>query len=296
MKIITQQIFDTCFDEKKVKVYMRRLDLISNPVSGNKYFKLKKNIEYALKSKFKSIITFGGAYSNHIHATSIIAKQNNLKCIGFIRGEERLPLNPTLDDAVKNGMEIIYLSREEYRKINDKDYLNHLNTKYENSYIIPEGGTNLLAIQGTESIINSDDKYEYICCPIGTGGTISGIINSSNHNQKIIGFSAIKGVNKLKDDIILNVNKNNWVINEDYCQGGYAKISKELINFINNFYKTKNIPLDCIYTGKMMMGVLDLIKKNKFSKGSNILIIHTGGIQGNRGVNKRYDLNLPHNF
>jgi len=296
MKIITQQIFDTCFDEKKVKVYMRRLDLISNPVSGNKYFKLKKNIEYALKSKFKSIITFGGAYSNHIHATSIIAKQNNLKCIGFIRGEERLPLNPTLDDAVKNGMEIIYLSREEYRKINDKDYLNHLNTKYENSYIIPEGGTNLLAIQGTESIINSDDKYEYICCPIGTGGTISGIINSSNHNQKIIGFSAIKGVKKLKDDIILNVNKNNWVINEDYCQGGYAKISKELINFINDFYKTKNIPLDCIYTGKMMMGVLDLIKKNKFSKGSNILIIHTGGIQGNRGINKRYDLNLPHNF
>ena len=296
MKIITQQIFDTCFDEKKVKVYMRRLDLISNPVSGNKYFKLKKNIEYALKSKFKSIITFGGAYSNHIHATSIIAKQNNLKCIGFIRGEERLPLNPTLDDAVKNGMEIIYLSREEYRKINDKDYLNHLNTKYENSYIIPEGGTNLLAIQGTESIINSVDKYEYICCPIGTGGTISGIINSSNHNQKIIGFSAIKGVKKLKDDIILNVNKNNWVINEDYCQGGYAKISKELINFINDFYKTKNIPLDCIYTGKMMMGVLDLIKKNKFSKGSNILIIHTGGIQGNRGINKRYDLNLPHNF
>lgn len=296
MKIITQQIFDTCFDEKKVKVYMRRLDLISNPVSGNKYFKLKKNIEYALKSKFKSIITFGGAYSNHIHATSIIAKQNNLKCIAFIRGEERLPLNPTLDDAVKNGMEIIYLSREEYRKINDKDYLNHLNTKYENSYIIPEGGTNLLAIQGTESIINSDDKYEYICCPIGTGGTISGIINSSNHNQKIIGFSAIKGVKKLKDDIILNVNKNNWVINEDYCQGGYAKISKELINFINHFYKTKNIPLDCIYTGKMMMGVLDLIKKNKFSKGSNILIIHTGGIQGNRGINKRYDLNLPHNF
>ena len=296
MKIITKQIFDTCFDEKKVKVYMRRLDLISNPVSGNKYFKLKKNIEYALKSKFKSIITFGGAYSNHIHATSIIAKQNNLKCIGFIRGEERLPLNPTLDDAVKNGMEIIYLSREEYRKINDKDYLNHLNTKYENSYIIPEGGTNLLAIQGTESIINPDDKYEYICCPIGTGGTISGIINSSNHNQKIIGFSAIKGVKKLKDDIILNVNKNNWVINEDYCQGGYAKISKELINFIKDFYETKNIPLDCIYTGKMMMGVLDLIKKNKFSKGSNILIIHTGGIQGNRGINKRYDLNLPHNF
>ena len=197
MKIITQEIFDTCFYEKKVKVYMRRLDLISNPVSGNKYFKLKKNIEYALKSKFKSIITFGGAYSNHIHATSIIANQNNLKCLAFIRGEERLPLNPTLDDAVKNGMEIIYLSREEYRKINDKDYLNHLNTKYENSYIIPEGGTNLLAIQGTESIINSDDNYEYICCPIGTGGTISGIINSSNHNQKIIGFSAIKGVKKI---------------------------------------------------------------------------------------------------
>jgi len=296
MKIITQEIFDACFSEKKVRVFMRRLDLISSPISGNKYFKLKQNIEYALKSKFKSIITFGGAYSNHILATSIISKENSLNCVGFIRGEERLPLNPTLDDAVKNGMEIIYISREEYKKINDKHYLNSLKVKYDNSYIIPEGGTNNLAIKGTELIINSDDKHEYICCPIGTGGTISGIINSSSHSQNIIGFSAIKGVKKLKDDIFLNVNKNNWEIYEDYCQGGYAKISKKLISFIYNFNKTKNIPLDGIYTGKMMMGIFDLIKKNKFPKKSKILIIHTGGIQGNRGINQRYNLNLPHNF
>ena len=296
MKIITQEIFDPSFNEKKIKVFMRRLDLISHPVSGNKYFKLKYNIDYAIKSKLNTIITFGGAYSNHILATSIFSKENNLKSVGFIRGEETLPLNSTLTDAVKNGMEIIYLSRKNYRKINDEEYLNQLRIKYKKSYIIPEGGTNSLAIRGTESIIKSDEKFEYICCPIGTGGTISGIINSSNHNQKIIGFSAIKGVKNIIDNISNNVNKDNWNINEDYCQNGYAKISKDLIDFIYNFYETKNIPLDAIYTGKMMMGVLDQIKKNKFTSGSNILIIHTGGIQGNRGINQRFNLNLPHNF
>ena len=296
MKIITQEIFDPSFNEKKIKVFMRRLDLISHPVAGNKYFKLKYNIDYAIKSKFNTIVTFGGAYSNHILATSIISKENNLKSIGFIRGEETLPLNSTLTDAVKNGMEIIYLTRKNYRKINDEEYLNQLRIKYKKSYIIPEGGTNSLAIRGTESIINSDEKFEYICCPIGTGGTISGIINSSNHNQKIIGFSAIKGVKNIIDNISNNVNKGNWNINEDYCQNGYAKISNDLIDFIYNFYETKNIPLDAIYTGKMMMGVLDQIKKNKFASGSNILIIHTGGIQGNRGINQRFNLNLPHNF
>ena len=223
---------------------MRRLDLISHPVSGNKYFKLKYNIDYAIKSKLNTIVTFGGAYSNHILATSIFSKENNLKSVGFIRGEETLPLNSTLTDAVKNGMEIIYLSRKNYRKINDEEYLNQLRIKYK-MHIIPEGGTNSLAIRGTESIIKSDEKFEYICCPIGTGGTISGIINSSNHNQKIIGFSAIKGVKNIIDNISNNVNKDNWNINEDYCQNGYAKISKDLIDFIYNFYETKKYSLRC---------------------------------------------------
>ena len=296
MKFNTQEIFDAFFKEKEIKVFMRRLDLINSPISGNKYFKLKYNISKALEEKNDTIVTFGGAYSNHILATSIISKEVNIKCIGYIRGEKTLPLNPTLNDAINNGMQIRYISRKEYKRINNEDYLNFLKQKHKNSYIIPEGGTNKLAVKGAELIINSDDNFQFICCPIGTGGTISGIINSSSKNQQIIGFSSIKGVNKIIDDIDSFTNKNNWKINEDYCLGGYAKVSSKLINFIYDFYENKNIALDAVYTAKMMMGIIDLILKNNFPKGSNILAIHTGGIQGNRGVNQRYNLNLPHNF
>ncbi len=296
MKIITQEIFDPCFKQKKVRVFMRRLDLISSKISGNKFFKLKYNIEYAIKSKYRSIITFGGAYSNHILATSIISKENNINCIAYVRGEESLPLNPTLNDAINNGMEIKYISRSDYKKIKNEEYLNVLIEDYKNSYVLPEGGTNSLAIKGTESILKPDEKFEYVCCPIGTGGTISGIINSSNQNQKIIGFPALKGVRQIKDEIHFYTNKNNWIVNEDYCFGGYAKISSELIRFINDFYENYDIVLDAVYTGKMMIGIMDLISNNYFPKGSNILVIHTGGVQGNRGINERYNLNLPHYF
>ena len=296
MKFNTQEIFDAFFKEKEIKVFMRRLDLINSPISGNKYFKLKYNISKALEEKNDTIVTFGGAYSNHILATSIISKEVNIKCIGYIRGEKTLPLNPTLNDAINNGMQIRYISRKEYKRINNEDYLNFLKQKHKNSYIIPEGGTNKLAVKGAELIINSDDNFQFICCPIGTGGTISGIINSSSKNQQIIGFSSIKGVNKIIDDIDSFTNKNNWKINDDYCLGGYAKVSSKLINFIYDFYEDKNIALDAVYTGKMMMGIIDLILNDNFPKGSNILVIHTGGIQGNRGINERYDLNLPHNF
>jgi len=296
MKFNTQEIFDAFFKEKEIKVFMRRLDLINSPISGNKYFKLKYNISKALEEKNDTIVTFGGAYSNHILATSIISKEVNIKCIGYIRGEKTLPLNPTLNDAINNGMQIRYISRKEYKRINNEDYLNFLKQKHKNSYIIPEGGTNKLAVKGAELIINSDDNFQFICCPIGTGGTISGIINSSSKNQQIIGFSSIKGVNKIIDDIDSFTNKNNWKINDDYSLGGYAKVSSKLINFIYDFYEDKNIALDAVYTGKMMMGIIDLILNDNFPKGSNILVIHTGGIQGNRGINERYDLNLPHNF
>ena len=296
MKFNTQEIFDVLFKEKEVKVFMRRLDLISSPVSGNKYFKLKYNILKALENRNDTIVTFGGAYSNHILATSIISKEENIKCIGYIRGEKTLPLNPTLNDAINNGMKIRYISRNEYKRINNEDYLNCLKQKHKNSYIIAEGGTNKLAVKGAELIINSDDNFQFICCPIGTGGTFSGIINSSSENQQIIGFSSIKGVKKIIDDIDSFTNKNNWEINDDYCLGGYAKVSSKLINFIYDFYENKNIALDAVYTAKMMMGIIDLILKNNFPKGSNILAIHTGGIQGNRGINQRYNLNLPHNF
>ena len=275
---------------------MRRLDLISNPVSGNKYFKLKYNISHALKKKHSSIITFGGAYSNHILATSIICNQNKLRSIGYIRGEEKTSFNPTLKEAIKNGMEIKYLNRKDYSKIKNEIFLRNLLKEYKNYYLLPEGGTNNLAIAGAEEILELNEDYQYICCPVGTGGTISGIINKSSSESKVIGFSSLKGINSLKIEIEEQTNKKNWIINEDYSGKGYAKISKDLIDFINFFFRDKKIILDVVYTAKMVMGIYDLIKKKYFKNGSRILIVHTGGVQGNRGMNKRFNLNLPHNF
>ena len=296
MKIVTHEIFDSLFEEKSIRVFMRRLDLISNPVSGNKYFKLKYNISHALEKKYSSIITFGGAYSNHILATSIICNQNKLRSIGYIRGEEKTSFNPTLKEAIKNGMEIKYLNRKDYSKIKNEIFLKNLLKEYKNYYLLPEGGTNNLAIAGAEEILELNEDYQYICCPVGTGGTISGIINKSSSESKVIGFSSLKGINSLKIEIEEQTNKKNWIINEDYSGKGYAKISKDLIDFINIFFREKKIILDAVYTAKMVMGIYDLVKKKYFKNGSRILIVHTGGVQGNRGMNKRFNLNLPHNF
>lgn len=292
MKIESHEIFNDLFKEYNVKVFIKRLDNISSSISGNKYFKLKYNIVQAKKNYCEQIITFGGAFSNHILATSIISKENNLKSIAFIRGEETLPLNPTLKLATSNGMKIIYLSRTEYRNKHNTDFQKKLISKYEDSYILNEGGTNHLAIKGTEEIISDNDSQDYICCPVGTGGTISGIINKSKVDQKVIGFMSLKNKFDIQNQILLFTNKKNWILNHEFTFGGYAKYNTELVSFISNFYKKYNIPLDLVYSGKMFYGIYDLIKKRKIMNCS-ILLIHTGGLQGNLGMNHRFNLNLP---
>ena len=292
MKIETHEIFNSIYKDANVKVYVKRLDLIDSEVSGNKYFKLKYNIEEAKSKSFNAVLTFGGAFSNHILATSIIAKNNNLSSIGVIRGEEHSPLNYTLQEAVANGMKLIYISRNKYKLKDSKEFLSKINNNHGNPYIIPEGGTNALAIKGTSNIISNYEKYNYICCPVGTGGTISGIINSSDINQCILGFVAIGGCKRLKKDINLWTDKDNWTLVDKYNFGGYAKFNERLINFVSEFYLTNNIPLDLIYTAKMIYGINDLIKRKKIVD-SSVLIIHTGGLQGNVGMNNRFNLNLP---
>ena len=292
MKIESYEIFNDLFKKYNVKVFVKRLDDISSSISGNKYFKLKYNISQAKKNSCKQIITFGGAFSNHILATSIISKENNLKSIAFIRGEETLPLNPTLKVATSNGMKILYLSRSEYRNKHNPEFQKKLKLAYDDSYIINEGGTNYLAVKGTQEILNDNDTQNYICCPVGTGGTISGIINKSKFDQKVIGFMSLKNKIDIQKQISLFTNKKNWMLNHEFTFGGYAKYNKELVSFIFDFYKKYNITLDIVYNGKMFYGIYDLIKKRKIMNCS-ILLIHTGGLQGNLGMNYKFDLNLP---
>jgi len=298
--IVNQTLDHPLLEEKGVELAIKRLDLVHSLISGNKFFKLKYNLEEAVNEGYKSILTFGGAYSNHIQATAAAAKLFGLKTIGLVRGEETLPLNPTLDFAQSQGMKIEYVNRTDYRRKNEAEYLAELKKKYPNCFIIPEGGTNSLAIKGTEEILEEGDKYySDIILSIGTGGTFSGILKSLQPNQKALGISSLKGsfINGEVSDLI---EKNQirteaeWALNSEYHFGGYAKYNQALIDFIWEFYETFGIALDPIYTGKMMYAVWDLIKKDHFTTGSKILAIHSGGIQGNLGFYERTNIKLPH--
>ena len=286
MNIINQNIQ---IINSTITLSIKREDLLHPFVSGNKFRKLKYNILKAKELNHKTLITFGGAFSNHIAAVAFACQEEGIQSIGIIRGDEladKIQNNPTLLFAQNCGMKFEFVSREEYQNKTSESFISRLNYKYGNHYLLPEGGTNELAILGCEEILtNQDSHFDYICCAIGTGGTISGIINSSNTNQKIIGFPALKG-DFLKDEICKFANKNNWELITDYHFGGYGKITTTLINFINQFYIDTKIPLDPIYTGKMVYGVVDLLANNYFRNGSKILMIHTGGLQGIKGMNQ----------
>lgn len=273
---------------KHVELFIKREDKIHPFVSGNKYRKLKYNLLEAKKQGLKTLLTFGGAYSNHIAAVAAAGKGLSFETIGIIRGEElesKISGNPTLNFAKKNGMQFKFVSREVYRTKTSESFIEKLNNEFEDFYLIPEGGTNDLAVKGCEEILaDVINDYDYICCSVGTGGTISGLINCSKLSQQVLGFPALKG-GFLQQDISKFVERANWKLISDYHFGGYAKTNEDLIRFINQFKKEQEIPLDPIYTGKMMFGIFDLIKKDYFPIGSRILAVHTGGLQGIEGMN-----------
>jgi 1-aminocyclopropane-1-carboxylate deaminase len=292
-----QQVFLRILEEKKVELFMKREDLMHPFVSGNKFRKLKYNLQEARNQQKNTLLTFGGAFSNHIVATAVAGNLNGFKTIGIVRGDElgvdleyTLANNATLREAYKNGMTFDFVPREVYRTKNSEEYIYQLKEKFGDFYLIPEGGTNDLAIKGCEEILTKEDAaFNYICCAVGTGGTIAGLINSAKEPQEIIGFPALKG-DFLKEEIPQIVNKkSNWSLKTDYHFGGYAKYNAELIRFINQFNQETNILLDPIYTGKMLFGIIDLIKNDEFAVNSKILVIHTGGIQGIEGVNKKLE-------
>ncbi len=257
-------------------------------VSGNKWWKLKYNLEEALNAGHTTLLTFGGAYSNHIYATAAAAHELGLKSIGIIRGEETHPLNPTLSFAKASGMQLNYVSREAYRNKTEASFIEQLHNQFGDFYLIPEGGTNELAVKGCVEFakqLNNEVDFDYLCLPVGTGGTIAGVIEGLNESKKVIGFPSLKGATFLEDEIKRYTPKKNWQLVYDYHFGGYAKVTNELMEFMNEFEKQFNVPLDPIYTAKMMFGVLDLIKKKFFEAGSTILVIHTGGLQGRAGFN-----------
>jgi 1-aminocyclopropane-1-carboxylate deaminase len=287
MQSINQKIQITF--PKDIELYIKRDDLLHPIISGNKFRKLKYNIHNATSLGYTTLLTFGGAFSNHILAVAGAGAEFGFKTIGVIRGEEignKIHENPTLSKAKEFGMLFYFVDRTSYRIKEDPVFIENLHKKFGNFYLIPEGGTNELAIKGCEEIITADDKdfFTHITCAIGTGGTFSGLINSSIDKQQLIGFSSLKGA--FLSEVIRNfVSKTNWNISDEYHFGGYGKVTDELIFFLNSFYNQTNIQLDPVYTGKMVFGVLDMIKKDYFQPNSKILMIHTGGLQGIKGMN-----------
>ncbi|HEY6143437.1 MAG TPA: pyridoxal-phosphate dependent enzyme [Flavobacterium sp.] len=278
-------------------VQIKREDLLHPFISGNKFRKLKYNLLQAKIENQDTLLTFGGAFSNHIAAVAFAGKEQGFKTIGIIRGDElrdKIQENPTLRFAQDCGMQFKFVSREGYRHKTETDFLANLKNEFGDFYLVPEGGTNEFAIKGCEEILIEEDvQFDFVCCAVGTGGTITGLINSILPHQKVLGFPALKG-DFLKEDICKFARNQNWELITDYHFGGYGKVTPELITFINQFYVDTKIPLDPIYTGKMVFGVMDLIQKKYFPENSKILLIHTGGIQGIQGMNiKLKNKHLP---
>jgi len=298
-KIPLQEVTHPLLEKFGLTLTIKRLDLIHPLLSGNKFFKLKYNLHQAIILGYKKVLTFGGAFSNHIYATSAAAKLCGLDAIGIIRGEEHLPLNPTLSFAISQGMELCYWNRDSYKNKDEDKVKELLSRDFGEFYLIPEGGTNAWAIKGTSEILDMyDEDFDVICTPIGTGGTFAGIVNGKKAHQKVMGFSALKGdfifeeMSTLLKTHFSSFSDQYEVINDCHF-GGYGKFKPELIEFMLEFYEQTRIPLDPVYTGKMMHGIFKRIENGQFLTGQRILALHTGGLQGILGFNQKHKTDLP---
>ena len=276
-----------------MNLFIKREDLVDYELGGNKWRKMKYNLEAAALQNHDTLLTFGGAYSNHIYATAAAGKRLGFRTIGIIRGEAHEELNPTLQFASDCGMQLEYVDRSTYRNKTSEQYIESLNAKYGHVYLLPEGGSNVLALKGCAEIVEEiNQNFDVICCACGTGATLAGIILGLKAEQKAIGFPILKGGDFLSEEIqyfLQQTNSDttsNWQLKTDYHFGGYAKTTDKLWAFVEQFKKDFDIPLDGVYTGKMFYGLFDLIKKGFFPRGSRIIAIHTGGLQGNSGFKK----------
>ncbi len=279
------------------QLHILRTDLTDNDISGNKWYKLKYNLLEAAQQRLP-LLTFGGAFSNHIAATAAAGKRYQLPTIGVIRGEEHLPLNPTLQQAVNNGMQLFYLSRAEYRNKYSEAVLNKLQARFGQFMLVPEGGSNTLALKGVgEMLSDKTTTYNYLVTASGTGGTAAGIYLHKQPHQYVISVPVLKNARWMLTEIqqltgLTALPK--LILRTDYHFGGYAKITPQLIDFANKFYRFTGIPLDLVYTAKALFAVFDEIKNSFFTADDKILFIHTGGLQGNTGLKQMKNITLDY--
>ena len=278
------------FAQQAIRVDILRLDRIHPVVSGNKWFKLKEHLRIAVEKRNPGIVTFGGAWSNHIVATAFAARAAGLQATGIIRGESAGTLSDTLQTAAGYGMRLEFISRKEYKRKEEPEFLNRLATAYPNAYILPEGGGGPAGIKGSEEIGRLAGKapYSHVLCAIGTGTMFLGLARAAAPPQKIIGIPVLKGLHHFLAD------SKQWItdpgqlarcrIADGYHFGGYARKTEELLSFMRRLYACTGIPTDFVYTGKLLYAVMDMTNKGAFPPGSGLLVIHSGGLQGNRSL------------
>lgn len=287
---ILTKLGDSLLDEYQIELWIKRDDLLHPIISGNKWRKLKYSLDHALSLGSDTLISMGGTYSNHLHALAYAGKILGLKTKAFIRGEQPTTLTSTLIDIQNWGMELSFVSRSDYKLLRQYKNCHDLPALKRSQYWVPEGGAQILALKGVAELINEIDiTYDILCVPCGTGATLAGIINAAPDKASILGFAALKNAAFLESDVaslLPKISSENWKVNLDYHFGGFAKKSTELLDFISNFEDKTGIPLESVYTGKMLFGIYDLITKHTFKPGQRIIAIHTGGLQGKRGFTK----------
>ena len=267
-----------------IRLFVKRDDLLHPLVSGNKWRKLKYNLLAAREQGFSTILTFGGAYSNHLYATAAAGQVFGFRTIGVVRGEElaRQPLNQTLAFCQSCGMRLHFVSRDAYRRKDTPDFLDELTDQFGRCYVVPEGGTNDLAIRGTAEVIPEIIAQlgyvpNYVCCPVGTGGTVAGLIQSAPPETNVMGFMALK----VSDSLRLSPETTaGGYQRHDYHFGGYARTTPELLNFIGAFEQKAGVFLEQVYTGKMLYGIYDLARQGCLPDDATVVALHTGGLQG----------------
>lgn len=297
LKAKNQPLYLPEFAEYGFSVHIKREDVLHPLASGNKWRKLKYNIEAFQQSKTKVLLTFGGAYSNHLAAVAAMSKHKNIPVIGVVRGDElkHKALNSTLQKCQQNGMQLVFVSREEYALKEHGSAVKSLQKTLGELYILPEGGTNKLAVKGCEEILTSvDDEFDVVCCAVGTGGTLAGLANSAADHQHLVGFQMVKDTT-ITERIRTFVTRENWSLVQHASYHGYAQADAQLVAFATMVLQQTSVLLDPIYTAPMLFQLVQMIKENTWTFGTKLLLIHTGGTQGITGFNSRHGLQWPDN-
>ncbi|QNH61923.1 1-aminocyclopropane-1-carboxylate deaminase/D-cysteine desulfhydrase [Hymenobacter sediminicola] len=295
--MILQPLHEPEAARRNIRLLLLRDDLAHPELPGNKWRKLKYNLTEARRLGHDTLLTFGGAFSNHIAAVAAVGRLTGLRTIGIIRGEETLPLNPTLARAVANGMTLRYLDRESYRHKQEPEFLAELLRETGPAYVVPEGGSNALALPGCAELVSelaAETNFNYLCVACGTGGTLAGLLTGLAPNQYAVGVAALKNGGFLRTDVDALTQAasgrtfSTYDLRTEYHLGGYARFSPELLRFIQEFQARYGVLLDPVYTGKLLFGVLDLLRQDYFSAGSTVVAVHTGGLQGWAGFRQRF--------